>query len=381
MRRCFVALLACVLPVTTPAATSNDLRSRVIVNGDLGDFEPDEWVVDESTVVPEPVGDSRWGADNEISALALTWDDFNVYVGIRVVTASTSLMLVLDSACGGLDGLGNAGPFKRNVEFAGIRPNVVVSAGPIAGEALLATVDCDNPLTTIDAALYQSVYGQDGAADGALEIAIPWDLLGDFERTPAGTRIPAGGGSLRALAIVTAGSGKGAGDAIPNPSVALDGDSTRVAILNNYIELNLDGNGDGLLDVGVSPRTAATFAVSQVEDVGSALPLRVVLVTKLVEPANGVPLSFYATLDPPNYNQSVFLTAGIYSADGQLIRRLFEDEARDLSAGAAPVIDTWDGRDHRGNFAPGGIYVLAVSGGPGANAPKSTTKASFAIIR
>jgi hypothetical protein len=61
--------------------------------------------------------------------------------------------------------------------------------------------------------------------------------------------------------------------------------------------------------------------------------------------------------------------------------KLFEDQARDLSAGAAPVIDTWDGRDRQGNLAPGGIYVLAVSGGPGANAPKNTVKASFAIVR
>jgi hypothetical protein len=378
--RLFALVLASILPATAVASTSHDLRSRITINGDLGDFSADEWILDATTPFAEPVGDSRWGHDNDILGIALTWDDIDLYVGVPVVAISSTVMLFVEAVCGGLTNLTDAGPFRRNIEFAGIRPNVLVKTGSSAGVVDVALLDCTRPLNILDPALYRGRFRQDEDT-GALELAIPWSALGAFVQTGAGTAVPADGGVVRVLTVVTGGPATGAGDAAPNPATLLDNDSTRVAILNNYIEVSLDVDNDGLLDAGVSPRARAMVAVAQTEDSGPLLPLRLVLQNKLVRPGTGNPLTFYAALDPAEYAQPVYLTARVYSADGRLLRKLFEDVPRDLSQGSPAVLDTWDGRDHDGMPAPGGVYILALSGGPALGAPKHTVKASFAIVR
>jgi hypothetical protein len=171
----------------------------------------------------------------------------------------------------------------------------------------------------------------------------------------------------------------GAGDAAPDPSTALENDSTRVALLNNYVELPLDANGDGLLDIGVSPRNIASYGVAASENVRAVLPISVILKEKLIAPGTGASLDFLISLNPPDYQQPVYLTGRVYSSNGRLLRNLFHDEPHVLATG--PVLKSWDGRDADGNIVPGGIYVLAVSGGPGKNASKNTVTASFAVVR
>ena len=92
-------------------------------------------------------------------------------------------------------------------------------------------------------------------------------------------------------------------------------------------------------------------------------------------------LRFIASLDPPDYVLPVYLTANVYSSAGELLRNIYQDEPRDLSGGATPVVDEWDGRDNQGSLVPGGVYILSVSGGPGQGASKTTAKASCAVIR
>ena len=85
------------------------------------------------------------------------------------------------------------------------------------------------------------------------------------------------------------------------------------------------------------------------------------------------------TLNPADYQQPVYLTGRIYSSTGRLIRVLFDDEPHILSAG--PVAKSWDGRDTEGRIVPGGVYVLAVSGGSGKGSSQNTVTESVAVIR
>ena len=362
------------------AATSPDLRSQIIVNGDLSDFAADDWVLDDSTSVAERPGDSRWGTDNDVTGIALTWDNFNLYIGVPSVIVSTSLMLFVDVGCGGVRNLGNAGSFRRNIEFSGIQPNLLFRSRDTSVPPELAALDCDHPVSIVNTAEYQGIFVQEGASDGALEVAIPWALVPGFEAGAQGVAVPAAGQHLRVLSVVTtAGPGMGAGDAAPDPSVQLENDSTRVAILNNYVELPLDGDGDGILDIGVSPRSIAGYGVSSTEDVPAVLPVQLIIGDKLFAPGAGESLAFLVSLNPPDYQQPVYLTGRVYNAAGYLVRTLFVDEAQVLGGGA--VSKSWDGRDDGGNLVPGGVYVLAVSGGPGAAASKNTATASFAVVR
>ncbi len=372
-------LLVSIVPTLSLASTAPDLRSQITIDGDVSDFSADDWVLDETTRFPEKAGDSRWGTDNDVRAIAVTWDNFNVYIGVPAVVVSTSLMLFLDVGCGGVDDLRQGGNFRRNIEFSVNTPNILMRVLHMSEPPELAALDCNHPINVVSPAEYQGIYAQDGSSAGALEVAIPWALLPGFEEEGGGVSVPSDGRNLRVLAVVAGGPGMGAGDAAPDPSTALENDSTRVAILNNYVELPLDSDGDGLLDIGVSPRAIATYGVAAAEDVRAILPITVIVQDKLIAPGIGQMLDFQVALNPPDYQQPVYLTGRIYSSTGRLLRVLFENEPSLLSAG--PVAKSWDGRDAEGRIVPGGVYVLAVSGGPGKNSSKNTVTESVAVIR
>jgi hypothetical protein len=229
---------------------------------------------------------------------------------------------------------------------------------------------------------YVGVYLQDGLDGGALEAAIPWEVLGDFERGPAGVRLPDVGAVLSLVAIVTGGDGTGAGDAAPDPSVVLEDDSTRTAIVDNHIILPLDGDGDGILDMGVSPRSAARYAFSPpVENTTASqiIALRIPLEKKLFSPRLEDRVLFGVVLDTSDYTEPVYLTVTIYSSAGDPVRTLRDETPTSFPAGTEWV--EWDFKDDRGGVVPGGIYIIAAGGGAGEGTPKNTAKASFAVVR
>lgn len=375
----FVLMMA-FLPTLAMSTTDRDLRSRITIDGDLSDFDGDEWILDPSTTFPEPTGDSRWGSDNDIRAIALTWDDFNLYVGVDASTWHTTLMLFIDSACQGVGDFARIDVFSRNIEVSTITPNFLLDVRRTAPIPRFGYIDCNTPLHLVDPDLVPSAYRQEGNTSGGLELAIPWNLLGDFTETQPGTEVPVPGYSLALLSVVSGSVGTGVGDAAPNPSTVLPNDSLRLAPLNNYITVPLDADQDGMLDVGVAPRSIVSYALSTTADVGSVVPLQLKVQAKVFAPDNGENLLFNVWLDDATYPQPVYLTAAVYSADGQLLRNLYQNLPRNL-VGGSPVWDQWDGKNNDGAIVPGGIYVLAVTGGPGADTVTQTVKASCAVIR
>ncbi len=364
------------------ATTSPDLRSRISIDGRANDFENDEWVLDAATPFREPPGDSRWGRDNDVGAIAITWDYYYLYVAVSAVTARGTLMLLIDTMCGGAVDLTTQDYFLRNIEFGGMTPNLLLrvdrlSAGPVAGY-----LDCTRPFNLIEDTRYQSVYLQNGVSDGGLELAIPWDVLGDFESISGGVRVPSENAVLGVVALVTGGDGAGCGDAAPDPSVVLENDSTRVAVIDNHIVVPLDADRDGMLDTGVSPRQSVSYAVSpgaQGTTARQILAVRIPLVERLFSPLREPEARFPVVLETSEYTEPVYVTAQVFSSAGYVVRTLLEESPVDFSSGTVWV--SWDFEDDHGRMVPGGVYILAVSGGAGEGAPKNTAKAAFAVVR
>ncbi len=376
----FFALLL-IFPNGSLSTTSTDLRARVKVDGVVSDYESDEWVLDASTDFPEPESDSRWGRDNNIISVAVTWDLYNVYIAVPCVVTSSTLMLFLDTDCGGPAGLEELDFFRRNIHFANFSPNLLLKTTTAPSSALAALVNCYHPLDRLENDRFETWLLQDGFEGGAFETAIPWEVLGRFERKGGATRIPEPGAVIRLLAVVTGGVGTGAGDAAPDPSSVLENDSTRLAICDNALVIPLDADEDGFLDVNVSPRDAATFSISQGSDRRQVLPLRLDLANKVFSPDKGEVLRFLPSLDPAGDSLPAYLTARIYASSGELVTVLYEDLARVFSQGAADIWDQWDGKDRDGDVVPGGIYVLAVSAGPAQGSTTRIVKAALAVIR
>ena len=375
-------LVLCAFAPPLLAATAPDLRHRITINGVTTDFVNDEWVLDAATALGERPGDSRWGLDNDISAVAVTWDNYNLYAAVPAVTYAGTLMLFIDTMCGGVEDLVTQEYFRRNVEFGALTPNFLLRVSRSAPVPLAGYLDCTRPMNLVEEERYVGVYLQDGLDGGALEVAIPWEVLGDFERGSAGVRLPDVGAVLSLVAIVTGGDGTGAGDAAPDPSVVLEDDSTRTAIVDNHIILPLDGDGDGILDMGVSPRSAVRYAVSP-EAEGTAtsqvFALRIPLENKLLSPNYYERAVFPVVLDTRDYTGTVYLTVTIYSSDGRVVRKLREEAPSEFASGQERV--EWDYRDDHGGVVGGGIYIVAAAAGPGKGAPKNTVKAAFAVAR
>ncbi len=374
-------LLLTTLPLSLHSTTAPDLRSRIVIDGVTRDFENDEWVLDDSTAWREVPNDSRWGRDNDIGGIAVTWDNFNLYVAVPAVTMGTTLMLFLDTMCGGVTDLIHLTYFRRNIEFGGMAPNFLLQVNRTSTEPLSGYVDCTRPFNLIENKRYLSLYLQDGSSAGALEVAVPWEELGDYERGANGVRVPADETVLGVLAVITGGQSTGVGDAAPDPSVVLENDSTRIAVLDNHVRIPLDNDGDGILDMGVSPRDAATYAVSpsaQGTTVRQVLPLRIPLEQKIFPSKDTGTARFPVTLDAAGYTEPVYITARIFGADGRLVRTVGEEQPTDFSAGTVWI--EWDLKNDWGEVVPGGIYVFAVSGGAGEGTSKNTAQAAFAVV-
>jgi hypothetical protein len=370
------ALLFVVQPTLLPAETSY-LRGRIIIDGILDEYTDDEWILDSSTSFSERDGDSRWGRDNDIRRIALTWDARHLIVAVDCSVLRTSVMLFLDVTCGGLDDLYHFTPFRRNIDFGGFKPNIILSANRHNRAPEAAVVDCDNHVTFIDTDDFTGVILQVEPGEGALEVALPWELLFATERSDSNLYLPVEGQEISVLALVTGGNATGAGDAAPDPSVRLESDSLRQSVLDNYIRVPLDSDEDRILDIPVSPRDMVSYALSGRSTAETIPELEVTMEKKLFAPDNGDVLRFRISFDSSDYGSPVHITARVYTSSGNLVRAIFEDEP----LGPSAVWYEWDGRGTHGDVVPGGVYVLAVNGSADMTVPLKVTKQAVAVIR
>jgi len=222
----------------------------------------------------------------------------------------------------------------------------------------VAHVDDRGVLVLLDRATAPAVVRASLDGSVVLEAALPWSEL-SLARP------------LELVAASTGEEGTGAGDAAPNPSVALPatpGPGSKVrASLDRWLSIPADGNGDGVPDAGVSPRTAVT--VRPDDDFSGARPHQseasLSTSPRVFAPDLGEGTTFAVTVAFDAEVTEIFATARVYSVDGRLVRVLYQDAARAISGTTVTPSpqDRWDGRDADGRVVPGGIYVISFEWG------------------
>lgn len=362
----WLAVLLC-LPVAAVATTGEDLSERLRVDGAIADFQPDEWVLGPHTPFPERRSDSRWGGDNDVSRLAVTWDHRFLYVAVDGVVADDMLIGFLAVGSGGVSDLSALPAMRRNIVLTAMSANVIFSAGPASGDADVFTAFSTGPVERVDPTRYSSRFLQ--STGGPLELALPWEEL-----SPSGPAIDL-------LVAVTAGPGSGAGDAAPDASGLLSNDPAHRAYLDNALRITFDGDGDGVPDAGVSPVSVTTSlrAVGSVAREGR--PFDVSVERKVVSPDNGESVRFRVTLDSDEAAAPLFLTARVFDAGGNLVTVLFRDGPRTLQPGASADWDEWDCTDASGAPVPAGIYIIGVTGGVSSGAETKSARAAVSVVR
>jgi len=367
MMRWLLAVALLVAPTASRSTTADDLSSRIHIDGDVSDYSADEWVLDSASLRPERPGDSRWGINNDIRRIAVTWDRKWLYLAIECSAYDSGVMAWLEYGAGGLGGMEAAGEFRRNVVLGNLRPNIFAWGDPAAGVDV-ARVDAGAAFGRVGSDNVMNAFATDATGAGAMELAISWDV------------VLASDGVVRLLAAITGSPATGAGDAAPDASATLPASRTARAALDNSMQVTVDADGDGLPDTGVSPVVVTSVEPGAATEVRSHPDVGIEPDVRSFAPDLGEEVRFALASD---LAARVYATAAVYGIDGRRVRVLYSESERALLAGKNPPAsqDTWDGRDDGGRVVPGGVYVLSVVWGESIGGHDGGSRTSVVVVR
>jgi len=225
-----------------------DINGRVQVN-------ENDWDADE-LAHRDPNNDNRWGSsDGDLVDLYVTWDADNLYVGIRTVNGpggyGNGYLLFIDtdgqSGITGATDFSGADFYARAITFSTMGADVIMG-----GWNLPTTFDvkhCSDPTATTDV---EGVYTSCNPGFKHVEATFPWNSLYGL-----GEGVVPQGTVLRFIGTVVGGDGSGAYDALPNSSTGVESNPSTpwnaTTDLDEFVEIPVDQNGDGVPDEGYPP--------------------------------------------------------------------------------------------------------------------------------
>ena len=407
--------LICGSQTVVHAVTARDLSSRIRIDGFTSDFQSDESMFGFNTAANAPEeapDDSRWGVNEDINQIRVTWDSQYLYVAGEGRIWDNNMILLFDTVPGrGLTSMTQLNSWRRNFDFdttstatgPGFAPDLFAATWDgntsprlivqIAGNQ----VDDQRVGTTFNAA---ATFLQ-GNPDRAMEVRIPWKSLflgsagvgtRDTFMTVAGVadtfHLFPPGARIRMCAVVTAGGdGTGGPDSAPDNLRGHTDNAGDLVFIDNWAILDLDRNNDtglnggrpgpdGVADWGVSPKSRITFRFQPPVVALRFAADQVQVDRPAFSPDRGEKVNFSVVLDkklspddPIAKVRQYNLTANVYDMRGRFIRAIYQGQTRNAVRGQAgdsfwnaatntDTRDLWDGRDERGRIVPPGVYVI-----------------------
>lgn len=415
------SLLAAFLASPALAVTARDLSARIRIDGFTNDFTEDESVFGvnaEASALEEATDDSRWGVNNDINQIRITWDAENLYLAGEGRTWNNNMVILIDAVPErGLESMTALNSWRRNFVFdttgaasgLGFAPDFFAATWDgNATPRLIVQLNGNQVDDEISGQYFTSAATLlQGNTGRAMELAIPWSsvflvqaglgtrdttifLGGEEQRI---RRFPPGA-KLRICGVVTAGGdGTGGPDSAPDNLRGHTDNSGDQVFIDNWAIVEIDrnddtglgaGQPDGVADWGVAPRSRVSFRYRP-----PVVALRFALTDVTLDrpafaPDRGERLRFRMAFEPPldsanpvDQQRKVNLTANVFDLRGRFVRNLYISQQRFALDAASTDFDTWDGRDERGERVPPGVYVLRTVIEP--NLSRATR--SFVVVR
>jgi hypothetical protein len=359
-----LAIASLLLPATPHATTAPSLSDRIRIDGVLDEYAPDEFVLDATSSLPETANDSKWGTDDDISRVALTWDHSYLYVAVEGRSFDSFLALFVSNRGGGLRTLEDAGAFRRALQLTDFPVNLMALAQP---ERLpeVARADDSHPFALVDRGTVPAAVAGTRNGPVGFEMAVPWSMLSLAN-------------PLRVLAAITGEVGSGAGDAAPDPNASLDDDRFARAVLDVHIGLVPDANRDGVPDDSVSTRATAVIEGGATPALSSDdADVRFDVVKRAFAPDRGESSDVGFEV----VSGVVFVNFHVYSLEGERVRFLNADSPDIRITAGSMVPALWDGRDDSGTIVPGGTYIVVAEWGYGRGEHSGREKAAVVVVR
>jgi hypothetical protein len=356
-----LVIVALLLAPAAHATTANSLSGRVVIDGVLNEYSADEWVLDAGTSPEETDHDSQWGRDNDISRVALTWDRTFLYIAVEGRAFDSFLSLFISNRAGGLTTLEDAGEFRRAIELPS-PVNLMALAAP-GSIPDVARADDAHPFGLVDRGAVPVAIAGDRTGPLGFEMKVPWSMLTLSQ-------------PLKLVAAITGDAGTGAGDAAPDASAEMDTDRFARAVLDRWFQIDADVDGDGLADIGISPRTAGSVKPAAtpagVHD-GADVTLDITGGRRAFAPDRGEPAEMLLRVHGTN---PLFATITVYSLEGERVRVLLADQS---VAGDVGVL--WDGTDAHGEIVRGGTYIVVADWGYNRGEHAGRAKTAVVVAR
>jgi hypothetical protein len=357
-----LVIVALLLPPAAHATTANSLSGRVVIDGVLDEYDADEWILDSNSLPQETDRDSRWGGDNDVSRVALTWDRSFLYIGVEGRAFDTLISLFLANRAGGLTSLEDTGEFRRAIELPAFPVNIMALASP-GRIPDVARVDDSHPFALVDRGAIPAAISGVRTGPVGFEMAVPWSAL-----TLAAP--------VRLVTAITGEAGTGAGDSAPDASAVMDTDRFARAVLDRWFEINADLDHDGQADIGISPRSAGSvrpdFAPSGARaEVSARFDVR----SRAFAPDRGEfpDIGFTADTSAP-----IYVSFSVYTLEGERVKVLAENV---LMSGGSEVPVPWDGTGSNGVIVRGGTYVIVADWGNDRGEHEGRAKTAVVVAR
>ena len=265
MQRCFT--LAVVLSLLVPAALSAKTYNSPYVDGHVT-LAVNDWDADELGVADAP-NDCRYApSDADLKDLYVTWDADSLYVGFTTVNGPGGygngyLVFIDTDAQEGITGatdFTSADFYARKIRFPTMGADVIMGAWGGSG-SFPTTIEvraCSDPTQTTPVS---DAYSQGNPGWKHMEVRVSWNGLFGLGQgvVPVGT-------TLRFIAAVVGGDGSGAYDAMPTSSTGVESNPATpwnaYTDLDEYHEVVVDGNWDGVPDAGYPPSGSISGTVT-----------------------------------------------------------------------------------------------------------------------
>ncbi len=402
------AAVACVLAAllqpgdavaTTALRRGGASGDSITIDGSTLDFAADEALMQStSTADPgtqtlyESRADSRWGANNELLQVHMTWDRDSLYVGVDGVSWGNNVLLLFDTRPGGLAGMSTLNAWRRNFFFCGgFQPDIFLATWDTNRQPQMWRATGSNSVRQLGAGEFLAAATfQQADAGKSMEAAIPWSTLWESTRRDYNPVVrdsmPQRPGDvfreIRCVAVLTGGGdGTSGPDVIPDNLEGMVQDGSQAVTLDNFLRTTFDADGDGFPDFGVSPKARSESKEALPVLSGPPRLTGISLARAAFCPTLGQLLAFTPeAVSSSGQTGTITLAAAIYDMRGRRVRTLYDMATRDLPLSPSPD-DVWDGRDRHGALVPPGMYVLRVVGG-GCNAlGTARTDRAVAVIR
>ncbi|MCD6102174.1 MAG: hypothetical protein J7J77_03890 [Candidatus Cloacimonetes bacterium] len=341
----FSSIFLLVISLSTAfATTAVDLSSRIVIDGVTDDFTSDEelFIKTPLSESQELDDDSWWGEYNDVKQIKVTWDNTYLYVAVDACCWDNNVILFIDIYDDyGIQNMLDLNTWKRAFKFYGTNPDFFLATWDTNSNPKFFKMREGSSITADEVTIRDSATFNTGNLNGGMEGAIPWETL-YYDSLHTTQNYP----KIKMLAVITTGADNLSGpDVAPDNLGGMPSNGNSMAVLDNYAEITIDGDGDGLPDIDISPKDSLSFFKTPPFKAISLNVNKVIFPNgKVFAPNKGEIIKCKLVT-----NRITTFNVEIYSVTGEHICNavLFGEQEWQ-----------WDGRDGSNKLVPFGIYIL-----------------------